>query len=325
MRHIVRMLMRFAHGDVEHRTLLDPRAVLNAAAELALHEILPRARLVKQIGELPPIEASEAHLGEVFLQLLVNAAQAIPEEDREPVDRQAGRAAPLAGRDRHEVRVAAWTDARGMIVVEVADTGVGIPPEDLARVFDPFFTTRATGQGEGLGLSFVHGVVTELGGHVEVTSIVGKGSAFRITLPPARGWRRPSSAAMRVAPQKERTRVLVIDDDPLVAEAMALALRDENDVTVMTRAREAAAALAAGARFDTILCDLHMPDMSGMDLYADILRTAPEVAGAIVFLSGGGSTPRARAFVEGVGARCLEKPLDGRELRELVRGKYRGA
>src|SRR5262249_20293 len=116
-----------------------------------------------------------------------------------------------------------------------------------------------------------------------------------------------------------RRRVLVIDDDPRVGEAIALSLRDEHDVDVMTDGQAALDKLAKGARFDVILCDLLMPQMTGMDFYRQVLRLAPQLVGRLVFMSGGAFTPRARAFVEGLPNRCIEKPPEVSKLRELVR------
>src|SRR5262249_29796154 len=139
VRQIVRDLMTFAQGNVEQRGLVDVRGVVESSIQMAWHEIRHRARLVKSLGEVPYVEANEARLGQVFLNLLVNAAQAIPE----------GHA------NENEVRVTTRTDEDGHAVVEIADTGGGIDPEALPRIFDPFFTTRGTGT--GLGLSISHG------------------------------------------------------------------------------------------------------------------------------------------------------------------------
>ena len=111
VRDVVRNLLTFSQGNVAQHTLLDVRGVLESSIQMAMHEIVHRARLVRDLGELPPVDANEAALGQVFLNLLVNAAQAIPEGD---------------GRE-HQVRVKACTDPDGNALVEIADTGVGDP------------------------------------------------------------------------------------------------------------------------------------------------------------------------------------------------------
>lgn len=307
VRATLRDLMTFAHGNVNERSLVDVRAVLNSAIQMAWHEIRHRAKLVRQLNDIPPVEANEARLGQVFLNLLVNAAQAIPE----------------GAADKHEVRVVTRTGESGEAIIEISDTGEGMPQEVAARVFDPFFTTRSGARGGGLGLSISHGIVRELGGDIELRSAPGRGSSFTLLLPSAKGWRasHPSIRIARLA--EDRARVLIVDDDRLVGEAMALTLGDENDVTLLTSAREALEHLSQGARFDTILCDLMMPNMTGMDLYTEALRVAPDAVGSIVFITGGAFTSRARAFLDGVNVRCLEKPIDAKELRELIRQRRR--
>ncbi len=299
VRQIVDDLSTFSQGSVDQRGVTDVRGLVESAVQMASHEIRHRARLVKNLGEVPPVDANEARLGQVFLNLLVNAAQAIPE----------GQA------DEHEIRVSSRTDERGNAVVEVSDTGTGIDPENLPRIFDPFFTTKGDG-GTGLGLSISHGTIKALGGDIGATSQPGGGSAFRVVLPPAKTWRGAVPGSDLRAPP--RRRVLVIDDEPLVGEAIARALSDESEVAVVTDAQQALARITAGERYDVLLCDLMMPVMTGMDLYAEIVGAFPDLAGRLVFMTGGAFTARARAFLESVVNQWLEKPLDMGKLRSLI-------
>src|SRR5579883_321085 len=302
VRQIVRDLLTFSQGNVEQRSVTDVRGIVESAVQMAWHEIRHRARLVKTLAEVPPVDANEARLGQVFLNLLVNAAQAIPE----------GHA------DEHEIRVSTRTDEHGNAVVEVTDTGTGIAPEDMPRIFDPFFTTKGEG-GTGLGLAISHGTVKGLGGAIHVRSDPGRGTTFRVVLPATKSWRvssGPSSAHDIRA--LERPRVLVIDDERLVGEAIARSLAEDSDVEVVTDAEQALARISGGKPYDVVLCDLMMPVMTGMDLYAEIVRTAPKLAGRIVFMTGGAFTARARAFLESVVNPCLEKPLDMSKLRSIV-------
>jgi CheY-like chemotaxis protein len=298
----VRDLLTFSQGNVEQRGMTDVRGIVESAVQMAWHEIRHRARLTKRLGEVPPVDANEGRLGQVFLHLLVNAAQAIPE----------GHA------DKHEIRVITRTDEQGNAVVEVSDTGSGIAPDDLPCIFDPFFTTKGEG-GTGLGLAIAHGTVRGLGGDIQVSSAPGRGTTFRVVLPPAKPWRglaTPSSAHNVGALQ--RARLLIVDDERLVGEAIARSLAEESEVEVVTDAEQALARIAAGERYDVVLCDLLMPVMTGMDLYAEVVRTAPKLAGRIVFMTGGAFTARARAFLESVGNQCLEKPLDMSKLRSVL-------
>jgi PAS domain S-box-containing protein len=301
VRQIVRDLLTFSQGSVEQRGGVDVRGIVESATQMAWHELRHRARLVKSLGEVPPVDANEARLGQVFLNLLVNAAQAIPE----------GRA------DNNEVRVVTRTDEQGNVVVEVSDTGTGIPRENLTRVFDPFFTTKGE-TGTGLGLSISHGTIRSLGGDIKVTSETGRGTTFHVTLPPSKTWRGAAPSSSHDLRTHVRRRVLVVDDEPLVGEAIARALSEDNDVEVVTEAKQALARVQKGSVYDVVLCDLMMPVMTGMDLYAEMVRAAPKLAGRLVFMTGGAFTPRARAFLENVVNPCLEKPLDTSKLRSIV-------
>ena len=307
MRGVVRSLVMFVQGDQEARSIVDVRAMLESAIQLAWHTIRHRAQLVKELAEVPPVEANAARLGQVFLNLLVNAAEAIPE----------GRA------DRHTVRVVTRPSGDDKVAIEISDTGMGIPSDAAPRIFDPFFTTKASGAATGLGLSIAHGIVTDLGGQVWVESKVGHGTTAHVELPCARAWRK-AAKGFDARSAKGGGRVLIIDDDEFVGDSIGLTLGDENDVTVVTSGREALELLAAGQRYDVILCDLLMPVMTGMDFFAELTRVAPDAVRSVVFMTGGASTARARAFVSGIANPCIQKPIDAHELREVVRSRVRG-
>jgi signal transduction histidine kinase/CheY-like chemotaxis protein len=314
VRQVVRNLMTFAQGDVEERRLLDVRSIMESSVQMAWHDLRVRARVVRAMNDVPLVRANEARLGQVFSSLLANAAQAIPE----------GNAA------RHEVRVATSWDESGDVIVEIGDTGSGVRSEDLPRVFDPFFTTKPGHL--GLGLSISLGSIECLGGGLTLESRAGAGTTVRVRLPVAKSTRRAvlapavaragfTSGSAPGSTQGARARVLVVDDDPMVAAAVARVLGRESDVVVKTSGESAFDLLSTGERFDVILCDLMMPTMSGMDFYAAVMRAMPDAAGSIVFLSGGAFTPRAKAFLRSVTVPCLEKPVDTAELRALVRRK----
>jgi CheY-like chemotaxis protein len=209
------------------------------------------------------------------------------------------------------------SDESGNVLIEVSDTGMGIPPENMAKIFDPFFTTKGA-MGTGLGLSISHGAIRSLGGDIKVTSVPGVGTTFRVVLPPAKTWRGSAPVSTHDVRTQVRRRVLVVDDERMVGEAIARALSEESDVDVVTEAHQALARIAKGESYDVVLCDLMMPVMTGMDLYAEIVRMKPELVGRLVFMTGGAFTARARAFLESVVNPCLEKPLDTSKLRSII-------
>ncbi|HEX8789586.1 MAG TPA: ATP-binding protein, partial [Polyangiaceae bacterium] len=216
------------------------------------------------------------------------------------------------------------TDRAGRVVIEVSDTGPGIPEEILDRVFDPFFTKKPPGVGTGLGLWICQGIVTSLGGHITAESKPGGGATFRVLLPSATTVEQASSQPPRPAPappREKRVRLLVVDDEIAIGRTLAIALGDVFDVATATSGREALALLLEGGerKFDVILCDLMMPDVSGMDVYERIIVHAPALARRFVFVTGGAFTDRARAFVERVQTPVIEKPFDLSSLPDLLR------
>ena len=170
VRDIVRDLKTFARHDDRPSASIDVRRVVDASLNLAGAELKTRARLVKEYDEVPLIDANESRLGQVFLNLLLNAAQAI---------------APST-RDDHEIRVRVACPDGERVVVSIADTGVGMDEATARRIFDPFFTTKPHGVGTGLGLSIAHGIVTSLAGTMRVETAMGKGSTFFVELPASR-------------------------------------------------------------------------------------------------------------------------------------------
>jgi PAS domain S-box-containing protein len=237
MRDIVRDLRIFSRAESEEAEPVDVQRILESSLRMAWTEIRHRARLVKDYRPVPLVAASESRLGQVFLNLIVNAAQAIPE----------GRV------ESNEIRVVTGVDGNGRVFVEVRDTGSGMPPEVLRSLFTPFFTTKPAGVGTGLGLSICHRIVSSLGGEIVVDSEPGKGSSFRVFLPPAadRQVRTTVSPAARAA--LRRGRILVVDDEPMIGELARRVLSADHDVVATTSGSEALSKFTAGERFDAIL------------------------------------------------------------------------
>jgi CheY-like chemotaxis protein/anti-sigma regulatory factor (Ser/Thr protein kinase) len=246
------------------------------------------------------VNADETRLGQVLVNLLVNAAQAIPPGNT----------------DNNEVRIATRTNDEGKVVVEIADTGIGMPPEVLSRIFEPFFTTKSGGGGTGLGLSICHGIVASFGGELTAESRVGKGSTFRLTLPPGVEPHAASRPASAVA-ARMRGRLLLIDDEDMMLNAVSRVL-DGHEVVVMKDARSALSRLENDDRFDIVLCDLMMPNMTGMDFYEELLRRRPDIAHRVVFMTGGAMTPKTQDFLDTVPNRRIQKPFSGSDLQGMV-------
>jgi signal transduction histidine kinase/ActR/RegA family two-component response regulator len=299
---IVADLRLFRRDDRQELLPVDPRASLESAIDLARGAVEQRAKLERDFGPVPLVVAGEAKLAQVFLNLLINATQAIPE----------GQA------HSQHIRVSTRTDARGWAVVEVADTGCGIPAEELDRVFDPFFTTKR--EGMGLGLSICQRIVAGYGGSIAAESHPGRGTVFRIALPAAgadaarAAHERPEPSQARV----RRMRLLVIDDEPRLLRVLTIALREEHDVVTADGCETALRILRDDASFDVILCDLMMPQGDGMIFYEKLRALNPDFNRRVVFMTGGAFTAQARAFLDSVPNRSLAKPFDPEALRSAL-------
>jgi PAS domain S-box-containing protein len=169
VRQIGADLKAFSRADDDVPTAVNLQSVLESALTIARAELRPRAKVVRDYMEVPPVEGNEGRFGQVFLNLIINAAQAIP----------------LGQAERNEIHVKLRA-VQDHVIVEVRDTGAGIPPEMCARIFDPFFTTKPVGIGTGLGLFVCQGIITRFGGEISVESEVGRGTTFRVIFPTAR-------------------------------------------------------------------------------------------------------------------------------------------
>ncbi|HLL52022.1 MAG TPA: PAS domain S-box protein, partial [Myxococcaceae bacterium] len=293
---IVRDLKTFSRGgEQDHLGPVDLRPVVELACKMADNVIRHRARLVMDFEQVPLVDANEGRLGQVFLNLLLNAAQAIPD----------GRAS------ENEIKVRVRNEGPGRVMVEVRDSGVGMSKDVLARIFDPFFTTKPVGVGTGLGLSICHGIIEAMGGKIQVESEPGKGSAFRVSLRALARKDEPRARQQaQAANPTPRARVLVVDDEPNVTSALQRSLATDHEVVTVNRAQDALAMLVGGRRFDVILCDVMMPEMTGMDLHTALLQQVPDQAAKVVFMTGGAFSPTATSFLNEVPNAKLSKPLD---------------
>jgi two-component system cell cycle sensor histidine kinase/response regulator CckA len=301
VRQIAQDLKLFARAEEEERLPVDVNDAIASALRLAQTEVRHRAQVECDLQPVPRVLATEARLGQVLLNLIVNAAQAIAQPDP----------------SRHRICVSTRKGEMGSVIIEVSDTGVGMRPEVLAHLFVPFFTTKPRGVGTGLGLSICQRIVTSLGGKISASSTPGAGSTFRVELPATSlvPWA-PSSAPARPVPYR-KFRVLIIDDEPLIGAVLERILQ-EHEVVVTRSAAEAIEQLDSDVEFDAILCELMMPQKTGMELYEHVARRSPRRARRFVFTTAGAYTQQARAFLDQVGARCLNKPFDAGEIRAVV-------
>jgi PAS domain S-box-containing protein len=283
-------------------TPVDVNRLLVSAVTLVRAELRHRARVDLDLGDLPPLPGDHARLGQVFVNLLINAAQAIPPGNEE--------------NNRVTVRTR-FQD--GCITVEVSDTGVGIAPEHLPRIFDPFFTTKAPGEGTGLGLAISYDLVRRAGGTIDVRSEVNRGTDFVVVLP-VREAAAPRNSRPRRTPVPRGARVLIVEDEQHLAVAIARALAASYMVELVYDADAALQRIGTGGagEFDAVLCDLRMPGMDGRALYEAVRLRWPRLAGRFVFLTGAGLGSEYEPFVRATDRPVLEKPFEMAELEEIV-------
>jgi PAS domain S-box-containing protein len=286
------------------RGRVDLSRLVELTTKMAQNEIRPRAKLVVDAEPIPAFDGEENRIAQVLLNLLINAAQAIPD----------GHA------DEHEIRLRIVA-RDGFVELAVSDTGAGIPPELQRRIFEPFFTTKANRGGSGLGLSICLAVARDIGGSLTLESTVGRGTTFTFRLPmlPL-----PTAVSMKVNTSPPPVavgairRVLIIDDEPLVGRALERILPGDN-VEVAVGGRAGLERLRRGGPWDAVLCDLVMPDCSGAEVYETIRAELPELAARFVFMTGGAFTPRLRAFMDEQATAVLSKPFDTNAVRDAVR------
>jgi PAS domain S-box-containing protein len=303
LRDIVRDLKIFSRTPETSMGPVDIQRILESSLRMAWNELKHRARVKREYQPVPMVTGDESRLGQVFLNLIVNAVQAMEE----------GRA------ESNAITVSTSLDGTGRVAVTVRDTGSGMSPEVMSHLFTPFYTTKPVGVGTGLGLSICNRIVQALGGEITVESELGKGSAFHVFLPASEATssvRKTSRVRRPIASLSAR--ILAIDDEPIVGTALKRVMGKDNDVVTETSARKALERIRAGEHFDLILCDMMMPDMTGMDFYNELKAFAPERAADIVFMTGGAFTPKARSFLESVNNERLEKPFDMVTLKNLV-------
>ena len=293
---ITRDLRTFSRPEDSSLTPVDLRGVVLSVLKLVGKEVEARARLVLDLQPTRPVMGNEARLVQVVLNLVVNAIQALP------VDSTANNEIHLRTRDEG-----------AQVLLDVADSGPGVPAVDRDRIFEPFFSTKEIGKGTGLGLFVCRNIVQGLAGDVEALDRPAGGALFRVTLPAS-----PSGPVAKAAPSPAAKAVMaagrhivLIEDDSMVARALTMQLRAVGyRVTALADGKEGLELLRSRPEVNLVFCDLMMTGMTGMDLAEALAVEAPEVAAKMVFMTGGAFLPRAREFVARHLDRTVDKPFD---------------
>lgn len=302
---IVRNFLALARQRTPERTQTFVTNVLQGSVELLAYPLRSDSVdvVVDLPGDMPVLWADPHQLHQVFVNILANAHHAMRRQTRP-------RRIAITGR---------YDRAGGRVRLEIADTGPGIPRELQAKIFEPFFTTKPAGEGTGLGLSLSRAIIEDHGGMIAVDSVPDHGTRFIIEMPvvalPA-----PASEAAATAPLPAipPSRVLVVDDEPGIAEVVAEAIqRDGHRVEIAAHGSMALEMLGRGT-YDAIVSDTKMPVLDGESFYAELERHFPRLQQRIIFLTGDVLSSEKRQFLERTGAPFLAKPCDLDEVRRLV-------
>ena len=300
VRAIVEELSVFSKGmTVNQAEPIDARQAMDSAAKMVESQFRNRARLIRRYESIPMIMGDEGRLTQAFLNLLINASQAI-----EP-----GRI------EENEVVCHVYSSPNSKVCIEIDDTGAGIPEAVAERLFLPFVTSRIDGEGTGLGLAICHRIISSMSGQISFERRSPRGTRFRITFPAATSFQSPSCGDG--PPQREppaaiaRKKILVVDDEDMICKVIHRTLSTHHDVVLAPNGVEALARLRE-TRFDLVLCDLMMPSMTGMEVHSRHFATCPDSDVRFVFMTGGAIDERVAGFIkerrEG-GYTVLQKPL----------------
>ena len=321
---IVRDLLTFARREEsQQRERIDLNDVIGylMATQRYAMETRGMERELTLAPDLPAVLAERTQLEQVALNLLVNARQALEAMIDAPAEIGSG---PRQRAPRIGVRT--WAET-GSVMLEISDNGPGIPAELRSRIWDPFFTTKPEGEGTGLGLAMVHGIVTGYGGAIEVDSEPGSGTRFTVTLPADKGGPVPRESDVRgntTPPREQAARaldVLVVDDEPGVRRVLTRYFASRGHAVVAARDGAEAVKLARQSTFDVVICDLRLPGMDGYEVVSRIRSLPAGVRTRCIIMSGGG--PDAIAALRNdpvMVSAVLEKPYDIEDLRRAVEG-----
>jgi PAS domain S-box-containing protein len=301
MQEIALELRAFAGSDGEgapEAVALD-RAV-DSAVNIAKNQIRHRAVVTRTLEPGLSVRAREGQLVQVLVNLLSNAAQAIPDDGAQ-----------------HGVSIMTRAVDGGRVEISVSDTGTGIPLEILPRLFDPFATTKARGQGSGLGLAISRRIVHRFGGEIRAENLATGGAKVTITLSAAPlPLKELESSPAPASERRQHFRVLVIDDETAICRALQRVL-SMHDVRALNDG-QAALALLLDDDFDVVVCDLMMPGLSGSKLYAAACEGRPSLRKRFIFISGGTLSEDAARFLEACECIVLPKPFSNATMLAAV-------
>ena len=299
---ITQGLRLFARGDDEPPSAVDLTAIVEHALQMVDHDLRHHTTVVRRFSTVSRVRGNPSQLEQVVVNLLLNAIRARrPDAD-------------------HTIELKIAPRGVDRVALSISDNGRGIPDEIRDRIFEPFFTTRPVGEGMGLGLSVCKTIVDGLGGRIEVDSTLGRGTTMTVVLLQHSSATGRSSATIQAESTNGRARVLIVDDERFVRDALARLLTSLHDVTIAESGEEAFA-LIQNHSYDAIICDVLMPIMDGRELYERVAREYPDIERRFIFMSGGTFTEDLEKFLSKVG--CLDKPFKLDAVLRAIEAKQR--
>jgi signal transduction histidine kinase len=278
---------------------------LEAALALANPQTRHRATIRWHADEGLCALAHRTKLMQVVVNLVTNASQSFADTRT----------------SANEISVRAYRK-EDSVVIEVEDNGPGMDESTRLRALEPFFTTKEPGQGSGLGLFLCSSIVDSLQGTLQLESEAGRGTKVVLNFPateepPPRS--RVVNRSVRPVPDTApQLRVLVVDDEPEIRRALRRILEQKYEVSLCSNGAEALERFDSGERFDVILCDVLMPEMTGVELFGELERRFRDQAERVVFLTGGSTTEATRRFIEGKRTRVVGKPFRSADIESAV-------
>ncbi len=320
-RDLIRQMLTFSRGQRGERRPLPLMPLIKEATRL-LDSTLPSSVEIETrlAGNLPPVQVDPVQIEQVLLNLCINARDAMQGSGTIEIGaRRVDEIDHTCASCRKALR------GRGLVELSVHDTGRGIAPEVMERMFEPFFTTKDVGKGSGMGLSMVHGIVHDHGGHILVDTELGRGTTFRILFAPLEVSEQQGKAR---SPRRSRRageaellagRVLVVDDEEMVGEFMSELLESWGlEVTVQTSPLKACKLVERDpGRFDLVITDQTMPKLTGLDLACQLSNIKPQLP---IILYTGYSDKLVNADLKRCGVLALlSKPVEPAALKAILR------
>jgi signal transduction histidine kinase/PAS domain-containing protein len=303
---IVKTFLAMARQRPAKMEPLDVEALIASAADVSGFGLAGASiRIDRHVAaDIPVIRADPEQITQVLINLIINAEQAITKSGK-------GSRIDIAAR---------FDQARRVLEISVADDGPGIPESLRPRIFEPFFTTKDVGDGTGIGLAFCHRIVHSHHGQIWLDPAYRSGSRFVLTLPLRSDLTEAAAANQASTASSSHTRILVVDDEPDVAELIAEVLRKDGCTVIHASSGKRAVELMRQQPFDILLSDLNMPEMDGRGLFEAVREHFPRLLDGTAFITGDTMGPTSQAFLGEANRPYLEKPISPEELRGLVRG-----